>query len=93
MMSGEPVWPNPLIPHSAQVAGMNCIGPSAPALDGPSLAPLPLSISPIAASTVQDMPGQYIVADALYRGSGSWPARRWSARCVATGSLLTVTTA
>ena len=67
MMSGGPVWPNPTMPHSAQVAGMNCIGPSAPALDGPSLAPLPLSISPIAASTVQDMPGQYFAADALYR--------------------------
>ena len=27
MMSGGPGGPNPLIPHSAQVAGMNCIGP------------------------------------------------------------------
>ena len=67
MMSGGPVWPNPLIPHSAQVDGMNCIGPSAPALDGPSLAPSPLSICPIAASTVQDRPGQYFAAEALKR--------------------------
>ena len=44
MMSGGPGGPNPSMPHSAQVDGMNCIGPSAPALDGPSLAPSPLSI-------------------------------------------------
>src|SRR5712692_4132519 len=66
MMSGGPGWPNAVMPHAAQVDGRNCIGPSAPALDGPLLAPLPLSISPIAASTVQDMPGQYFAADALY---------------------------
>src|SRR2546430_5117796 len=47
IMSGVPGGPNPLIPHSAQVDGMNCIGPSAPALDGPLLAPSPLSIWPI----------------------------------------------
>src|SRR2546421_10920312 len=67
MMSGAPGGPNPLIPHSAQVAGMNCIGPSAPALDGPLLAPSPLSICAIAASTVQDIPGQYFAAEALKR--------------------------
>src|SRR5271157_1216310 len=66
MMSGAPVWPNASIPHSAQVDGRNCIGPSAPALDGPSLAPSPLSISLIAASTVQDIPGQYSLADSWY---------------------------
>src|SRR6202050_3989880 len=67
MMLGVPVGPNPSMPHSAQVDGMNCIGPSAPALDGPSLAPSPLSISAIAASTVQDRPGQYFAADSLNR--------------------------
>ena len=66
-MSGGPVSPKPSVPQMAQVDGSNCIGPSAPALDGPSLVPLPLSISPIAASTVQDMPGQYFAADAWYR--------------------------
>src|SRR5271166_5134291 len=66
MMSGGLGWPNALMPHSAQVDGRNCIGPSAPALDGPLLAPSPLSISLIAASTVQDMPGQYSSAEALY---------------------------
>src|SRR5260370_8026318 len=66
-MSGVPVGPNPSVPHMAQVEGRNCIGPSAPALDGPSLAPSPLSISPIAASTVQDRPGQYCAAEALNR--------------------------
>src|SRR3954470_11773191 len=67
--SGAPLWPNPSVPQTRQVDGMNCIGPSAPALDGPSLAPSPLSISPIAASTVQDRPGQYSAADARYRSS------------------------
>ncbi len=43
------------------------MGPLAPALDGPSLAPSPLSISPIAASTVQDRPGQNRAAEALNR--------------------------
>ena len=65
MMSGGPVWPNPSMPQAAQVEGMNCIGPSAPALDGPSLAPSPLSISPIEASTVQERPGQYLAADSF----------------------------
>src|SRR5256885_2545706 len=42
---------------------------SAPAEDGPSLVPSPLSISPMAASTVQDRPGQYCAADSRYRSS------------------------
>ena len=40
----------------AQAAGSNCIGPRAPALDGPSSWPKPLSTSPMAARTVQGMP-------------------------------------
>ena len=90
-MSGGPGGPNPSMPHSAQVEGRNCIGPSAPALDGPSLAPSPLSISLIAASTVQDMPGQYFAADSRYS-----PMRLVGTPLVGTfvvtGSLLTVTT-
>ena len=43
---------------------MNCIGPSAPALDGPMFCPSALSIWPMAASTVQDMAGQYFAAEA-----------------------------
>ena len=79
------------MPHSAQVDGRNCIGPSAPALDGPSLAPSPLSISLIAASTVQDRPGQYFAADSLYsimRLVGTPLVGTFTV----TGSLLTVTT-
>ena len=90
-MSGAPVWPNAVMPHSAQVDGRNCIGPCAPALDGPSLVPSPLSISLIAASTVQDMPGQYSSADALYsvrRLDGTLVV----GTLVVTGSLLTTTT-
>src|ERR1700741_2788395 len=67
MMSGAAGGPNPSVPQRAQAGGRNCRGPSAPALDGPSLAPSPLSISPIAASTVQDRPGQYFAADSLNR--------------------------
>src|SRR5580700_7731757 len=63
MMFGVPVWPNPSIPQIAQVDGKNCIGPSAPAEEGPSSVPSALSIWPIAASTVQDSPGQYLAAD------------------------------
>src|SRR6266516_1070414 len=89
MMSGGPGGPNPLIPHSAQVAGMNCIGPRAPALDGPLLAPSPLSIWPIPASTVQDIPGHYFAAEALkrFRELAGAPAGMF----VATGVLLAVT--
>src|SRR5215467_11570129 len=65
MTSGGAAGPNPWIPQTAQVAGMNCIGPSAPALDGPMFWPSALSIWPIAASTVQDRPGQYWAAEAL----------------------------
>src|SRR5262249_58323016 len=61
--SGGPGSPNALIPHTRQVDGRNCIGPSAPALEGPVFAPNPLSIWPMAASTVQDMPGQERAAD------------------------------
>jgi hypothetical protein len=42
----------PPSPYSAQVDGSNCIGPRAPALDGPSSAPKPLSTCPMAARTV-----------------------------------------
>ena len=69
MMSGAPGGPNPSVPQIAQVDGRNCMGPSAPALDGPSLAPSPLSISPIAASTVHGRPGQYFAADSLNRST------------------------
>ena len=62
-MFGGPDSPNAVIPHSAQVDGRNCIGPSAPAVDGPGLVPSPLSIWPIAASTVHGSPGQYCAAD------------------------------
>src|SRR5580658_7162303 len=66
MMSGGPGGPHPSMPHTAQVDGRNCMGPMAPAVDGPSLAPSPLSISLMAASTVQDRPGQYSAADSWY---------------------------
>ena len=61
---GGPVWPNAVMPQVCQVEGRNCIGPSAPARDGPLLVPSPLSIWPIAASTVHDRPGQYLAAEA-----------------------------
>ena len=63
MMFGGPVSPKPSVPQIRQVDGRNCIGPSAPAADGPTFAPSPLSIWPIAASTVHDSPGQYCAAD------------------------------
>src|SRR5215467_10831884 len=65
MMSGGPVSPKATMPHARQVVGRNCMGPSAPALDGPMFWPSALSIWPMAASTVQDRPGQYSAADAL----------------------------
>src|ERR1700733_7698197 len=64
-MSGEPVSPKPSVPQTAHVEGRNCMGPIAPAVDGPTLVPSALSIWPMAASTVQDRPGQYSAADAL----------------------------
>src|ERR1700716_560764 len=76
MMSGGPVCPNPLMPQIAHVDGRNCIGPRAPAEDGPLLVPSPLSIWPMAARTVQDIPGQYLAADAWNSCryvAGSWP--------------------
>lgn len=63
MMSGVPVSPNPLVPQIRQVDGRNCIGPRTPAVDGPRFAPSADSIWPMAASTVQDSPGQYRAAD------------------------------
>src|SRR6185437_8800973 len=90
MMSGGPVSPNPSVPQLCQVDGRNCIGPSAPADDGPSLAPSPLSISPMAASTVQDRPGQYSAADSRYRSSQL--AGRPAGTSSSTGSLVTATT-
>src|SRR6266849_4405201 len=74
MMSGGPVCPNPLMPQIAHVDGRNCIGPRAPAEDGPLLVPSPLSIWPMAARTVQDIPGQYLAADA-------WNSCRYVACC------------
>jgi hypothetical protein len=65
MMLGGPVSPNPSIPHIRQVDGRNCIGPSAPAVDGPMFWPSADSIWPMAASTVQDSPGQYRAAESL----------------------------
>src|SRR5580692_5485653 len=35
MMFGGPVWPKPSMRQAAHVDGSNCIGPSAPAGDGP----------------------------------------------------------
>src|ERR1700733_3775297 len=64
MMSGAPDSPNAVIPHSPQDAGRDGIGPGAPALAGPLLPPSPLSICPMAASTVQDRPGQSRAAEA-----------------------------
>ena len=46
----------PPSPYSAQVGGSNCMGPRAPALDGPSFWPKPLSTSPMAARTVHGTP-------------------------------------
>src|SRR4051812_5711379 len=48
-------WRSPFasIPHSRQVAGMNCVQPTAPALDGPMLQPSPDSIWVIAARIFQ----------------------------------------
>src|SRR5258707_9029194 len=74
MMSGGPVRPKPSMPQTAQVEGRNCIGPSAPAVDGPLLVPSALSIWPIAASTVQDSSGQYLAAD-------SWNSCRYVVGC------------
>src|ERR1039457_7035381 len=63
LMFGGPGSPKAVMPEVAHVDGMNCMGPSAPALDGPMLLPSPLSIWPMAASTVQDSPRQYRAAD------------------------------
>src|ERR1700733_1484886 len=65
MMFGLPVSPNPSTPQVRQVDGRNCIGPSAPAVDGPMFWPSSDSIWPMAASTVQDKPGQYLAAESL----------------------------
>src|SRR5260370_2952486 len=65
MMFGGPGSPKAVIPHSCQVEGRNCIGPRAPAVDTPGLARSPLSIWPMAPSTVQGSPGQYMTADPL----------------------------
>src|SRR5258708_8635539 len=77
MVSGGPVWPNPSMPQAAQVDGRNCIGPSAPAGEGPLLPPSALSSWPMAASTVQDNSGQYLATDSWNPCSsvaGSCPA-------------------
>ena len=63
MMFGVPVSPKPSVPQVRQVDGRNCIGPRAPAVDGPSFCPSADSIWPMAASTVHDSPGQYWAAD------------------------------
>src|SRR6266568_8951873 len=75
MMSGGPRRPNPAMPQACQVEGRNCIGPSAPAVDGPTLVPSALSIWPMAASTVQDSSGQYLAADSWnsWRYVVGWP--------------------
>src|SRR5439155_3341102 len=64
--------------------------PSAPADDGPSFAPSPLSIPPMAASTVQDRPGQYSAADSRYRSSQF--AGRPAGTVSSTGRLVTAVT-
>src|ERR1700729_2056960 len=84
MMFGGPVWPKPSIPQTAHVEGSNCIGPRAPAADGPSLVPSALSIWPIAASTVQDRLGQYFAADSW--NSCRYVVGSWSVLTFFTGS-------
>ena len=58
------VTPSPLpsTAYPANVAGMNCIGPSAPEDDGPTLWPCPDSTWPMAASTCQSRPWQVVAA-------------------------------
>ncbi len=68
MMFGGPGSPKAVIPHSRQVEGRNCMGPRAPAVDAPGFALSPLSIWPMAASTVQGSPGQYMAADSWNSG-------------------------
>src|ERR1035437_4300311 len=68
MMYGGPGSPKAVMPQVAHVDGMNCMGPSAPALDGPMLLPSQLSIWPMAASTVQDSRRQYRAADCWTNG-------------------------
>src|SRR5580704_3902009 len=62
MIEAVPSW-SPSTAYAANVAGSNCIGPSAPADDGPSLRPWPLSTWPIDARIVQGRPGQVVAAD------------------------------
>src|SRR3984885_2114312 len=84
MMFGGPVWPKPSMPQAAPVDGSTCIGPSAPAGEGPSLVPSALSIWPIAASTVQDRPGQYFAAESW--NSCRYVVGSWSELTFVTGS-------
>src|SRR3954462_10836343 len=58
------------MPQRFQVAGMNCVQPSAPAFDGPMLQPKPDSISVIAARTVQRRPNAFAAA---FHVGMSWP--------------------
>src|SRR3954469_18410949 len=61
------------MPQRFHVAGMNCVQPSAPALDGPMLQPKPDSISVIAARIDQRRPNA--LAAAFHVGT-SW-AEPW----------------
>jgi hypothetical protein len=57
----------PSIPYTLQVEGRNCIGPRAPALEGPMFCPWFDSTSPTAASMYQSLPKPYFLAAFLYR--------------------------
>src|SRR5215211_9219034 len=58
--------PLPSTPAVSQVEGRNCIGPSAPAVDGPMFSPWFDSTCPTAANTYQSSPNPYFRADVLY---------------------------
>lgn len=57
--------PFPSTPYCAQVEGRNCIGPIAPALEGPMFSPWSDSTLPTAASTYQSSANSYRFAAAL----------------------------
>ena len=58
--------PLPSTPEVSQVDGKNCIGPIAPAVDGPMFAPWPDSTIPTAARMYQSSPNPYSLADCMY---------------------------
>src|SRR5215210_7092908 len=58
--------PFPSTPEAAHVDGRNCMGPMAPALEGPMFCPWLDSTCPTAARTYQSLPNPYFSADSLY---------------------------